>query len=76
MAGHSIGGRVQFATPAEAWAFYTIGERQLPDGKEQLAWAGLGPSADEQARVVAARERRSARALGRKVAAAWRFMNE
>jgi choline dehydrogenase-like flavoprotein len=48
---HSIAGRVQFATPAEAWAFYTIGSRRLPGGKEELAWGGLGPSADEQTRA-------------------------
>jgi choline dehydrogenase-like flavoprotein len=48
---HSIAGRVLFATPPEAWAFYTIGSRPLPDGKAELAWGGLGPSPTEQARA-------------------------
>ena len=47
---HAMAGRVQFATPADAWAFYTIGARNLPGGKTELAWAGLGPSPEEQAR--------------------------
>ena len=47
---HAMAGRVQFATPAEAWAFYTIGTRSLPGDATQLAWAGLGPSPEEQAR--------------------------
>ncbi len=48
---HAIAGRVQFATPAEAWAFYTIGARNLPGGTTELAWAGLSASPDEQARL-------------------------
>lgn len=47
---HATAGRVQFATAPEAWALYTIGARDLPGGKTQLAWGGLGPSPEEQGR--------------------------
>ncbi|MGZ4681423.1 MAG: GMC oxidoreductase [Acidimicrobiales bacterium] len=48
---HAIAGRVQFATDAEAWAFYTIGARDLPGGRTELAWGGLSPSPAQQAQL-------------------------